>query len=43
MPTAAFIDTNILLLSLGWEAEGQRAGFCTETEGSALGLLKLPD
>jgi len=30
-------------LSLGWEAEGQRAGFCTETEGSALGLLKLPD
>jgi hypothetical protein len=30
-------------MSLGWEAEGQRAGFCTETEGSALGLLKLPD
>ena len=30
-------------VSLGWEAEGQRAGFCTETEGSALGLLKLPD
>jgi hypothetical protein len=32
-----------VVMSLGWEAEGQRAGFCTETEGSALGLLKLPD
>jgi type I restriction enzyme M protein len=36
---AQFDDT----LSLAWEAEGQRAGFYTETEGSGLGLLKLPD
>jgi peptidoglycan hydrolase-like protein with peptidoglycan-binding domain len=36
-------QANSTIVSLGWEAEGQRAGFCTETEGSALGLLKLPD
>jgi len=40
---ASYVKQKCRFLSLGWEAEGQRAGFCTETEGSALGLLKLPD